>query len=693
MSFILEAEPNNLFSIVQIIEDIFFSQNFVADIQDIQGNNISRIYDHVTISGTGNFDPNDNIEQKDYYSFNVDAGTSLILDIDDNNGDPFLILYDPERNVVATSEDDLEIGHTGGEKASFITHSATVSGNYTVLVVGDPNSNSSVYTLHISKLKPAAVAPNDIVIDNTIIPELQAIGYEIGSLSTSDGNLSESFAYSLVPGDGDKDNQFFSIDGNILKSNTIFDYESKNEYNIRIRTTDSSGLSYEKLLIISVTDIDENAFYKGALDQAFGVGGVAIVPFSGSIAGLEVQSDGRIVIGGTFNGDFGAIRLTKNGAVDNSFGGGDGFVSTDIEARDFARSMALQADDKILVAGGAAITSDQQDAIVRYNIDGTLDTTFNNSGIRTLNVEGFGDISLIAVNQDGTIVTLSTLSRYTGFVNRPIEFLTIVNLYDSNGSLISEGEAGSIPRDQIDQVLEAKNNKVSSQVLQEDGSLLVANINNGVIEVSRYLGDVFEPAQYCASNPDLIQFIGYQPADLTQHYLNFGRFESRSLDVFDEYRYIASNTDLIHAFGLNGSGATQHYITNGFGESRSLTAFIPSRYLLSQGDLLNAFDTNLQAAISHYITNGFAERRDPNFFQSDRYIASHPDLIQAYRYNLEAGSNHYLFSGRGERRQITFSPEAYLSRYGDLQAAFGNDLATTTRHYIEYGFGEGRTWS
>jgi hypothetical protein len=215
-------------------------------------------------------------------------------------------------------------------------------------------------------------------------------------------------------------------------------------------------------------------------------------------------------------------------------------------------------------------------------------------------------------------------------------------------------------------------------------------ITNGIIDIGAY-EFTLEPAQYGASNPDLIAAFGYNLEAFRQHYFNNGRFEGRSTDSFDELRYTASNSDLITAFGLNGAAATQHYITNGYREGRSKTAFDPARYLLSQPDLLTAFGTNLSAATQHYISSGFApEGRDPNVFLSDRYIASHGDLIQAFRYNLEAGSNHYLFNGQNEGRGISFSPEAYLTRNADVNNAFGGDLVATTKHYINFGFNENR---
>lgn len=211
----------------------------------------------------------------------------------------------------------------------------------------------------------------------------------------------------------------------------------------------------------------------------------------------------------------------------------------------------------------------------------------------------------------------------------------------------------------------------------------------------------FDPAQYGASNPDLIPVYGYDLIGLENHYLTYGRFEDRTIDTFDEFRYIASsyvgNGDLINVFGLNGTAATQHYLEYGYSEQRSLTAFDPARYLNSWDDLLGAFGTNTAAATQHYISNGFSpEGRDPNLFLSDRYIASWGDLINAfapitdYAAKIESGSNHYLLYGRGENRAITFDPNAYLNANPDLIPFYQSGQLDPTQHYIVSGFGEGR---
>ena len=71
-------------------------------------------------------------------------------------------------------------------------------------------------------------------------------------------DLLDSASFTLAAGTGDKDNAAFTIVGNELKLNESADFETQNEYSIRVKGTDSGGLSIEKVFTISVTDVPEN---------------------------------------------------------------------------------------------------------------------------------------------------------------------------------------------------------------------------------------------------------------------------------------------------------------------------------------------------------------------------------------------------------------------------------------------------
>ena len=138
----------------------------------------------------------------------------------------------------------------------------------------------------------------------------------------------------------------------------------------------------------------------GALDTSFSGDGKLITNF-GELGNVEshaqavaIQPDGKILVAGyvwqdTSHFDFVLVRYNANGSIDTSFDG-DGKALTNFEgtSSDHAYSMALQPDGKIVVAGTSTQGASDHFAVVRYNADGSLDTTFSGDGKLTAT---FGD--------------------------------------------------------------------------------------------------------------------------------------------------------------------------------------------------------------------------------------------------------------------------------------------------------------
>ena len=101
----------------------------------------------------------------------------------------------------------------------------------------------------------------DINLSATSIGENLSSGTIIGSLSTSGGDVGDTFTYSLVSGTGSTHNGYFSISGSNLLTAAVFDFETQSSYSIRIQTTESSGATYQEIAIISVTDLHVQEAY------------------------------------------------------------------------------------------------------------------------------------------------------------------------------------------------------------------------------------------------------------------------------------------------------------------------------------------------------------------------------------------------------------------------------------------------
>ncbi|MCZ8249734.1 cadherin repeat domain-containing protein, partial [Microcystis sp. LE19-195.1E] len=86
--------------------------------------------------------------------------------------------------------------------------------------------------------------PTDLALSATTVNENVPVNTVIGTFSSTDPDTGNTFTYSLIAGTGDTDNSAFSIVGNQLQINNSPDFETKNSYSIRVKTTDQGGLSF-----------------------------------------------------------------------------------------------------------------------------------------------------------------------------------------------------------------------------------------------------------------------------------------------------------------------------------------------------------------------------------------------------------------------------------------------------------------
>ena len=85
-----------------------------------------------------------------------------------------------------------------------------------------------------------------------------AIGSVIGSFSSVDPDKEGTFTYTLV--EGYQDNSLFEINGTQLITKVQFDFEQLKNYSIKVRTTDESGLSYEKVFEMIIQNVPESPY-------------------------------------------------------------------------------------------------------------------------------------------------------------------------------------------------------------------------------------------------------------------------------------------------------------------------------------------------------------------------------------------------------------------------------------------------
>jgi len=183
----------------------------------------------------------------------------------------------------------------------------------------------------------------------------------------------------------------------------------------------------------------------GRLDTTFGTNGSTVTTFPGftfAATGFAVQPNGDILVAGTATtsggiDDFGLARFTSNGALDTTFDTG-GLVTTRVGTeQDNQSALLLQSNGQIVVGGfedGGGKKIPGQTALVRYNSNGSLDTTFGTGGISLVTPTVLGPQTLAQLSNGDY---LAVGENESGAGNVVVEF-------SSTGALLSAVTAGTI---------------------------------------------------------------------------------------------------------------------------------------------------------------------------------------------------------------------------------------------------------
>ena len=204
----------------------------------------------------------------------------------------------------------------------------------------------------------------------------------------------------------------------------------------------------------------------GSLDTGFDTDGKVstdIGSWSQDFAfSVAIQTDGKLVAIGGNSGDIALVRYNTDGSLDGTFGTG-GIVTTDINSgsNDLAYSVAIQPDGKIVVGGISGTVGSYDFVVVRYNSDGSLDTSFDTDGKVTTDLGSGGNDygRFVAVQSDGKIVVTGDAGDDFGAVR-----------YNSNGSLDGSFGTGGIV---VTDVGVNSTDNGNSGALQSDGKILV----------------------------------------------------------------------------------------------------------------------------------------------------------------------------------------------------------------------------
>ena len=227
----------------------------------------------------------------------------------------------------------------------------------------------------------------------------------------------------------------------------------------------------------------------GSLDAGFGTSGKVTTAFGTGndyAYGVAIQPDGKIVAAGngvvSGNSKFAVARYSSNGSLDTAFGTG-GKVTTAIGSSGHAGyAMALQSDGKIVATGGAYVASRWDFAVARYNVDGSLDSSFDVDGKLNTSV-GEGDYGRsVAIAGGGKIVVAGSAATGTRNDFAVVRYNADGGLdssFDVDGKVVSPGGC--------------TNDEGRGVAWQSDGKIVVAGMSsNGPstdFAVARYNAD------------------------------------------------------------------------------------------------------------------------------------------------------------------------------------------------------------
>lgn len=214
----------------------------------------------------------------------------------------------------------------------------------------------------------------------------------------------------------------------------------------------------------------------GSFDVSFGIGGKRIISFSNGnlyARAAALQSDGKIIIAGSYRSSsstekFAIIRLKANGTQDSTFGLFGFLIMSFDTFQDYAHSVAIQSDGKIVVCGAShyklppSLFDYAQVALLRLNSNGSLDTTFSYDGKVTTYLGGIDPTSYgrsLAVQPDGKILVLAQGGVIESKIVR----------YNSDGTLDSGFGASGIATDFLPEQVYSQD-----MALQADGKIVCA---------------------------------------------------------------------------------------------------------------------------------------------------------------------------------------------------------------------------
>jgi uncharacterized delta-60 repeat protein len=372
----------------------------------------------------------------------------------------------------------------------------------------------------------------------------------------------------------------------------------------------------------------------GDPDESFTGDGRARTDFFGSYdeaTDVIQQTDGKILAVGYANtrstgADFALVRYNIDGSLDTSFSD-DGKVNTDFGSSEFGLGVALQSDGKIVVCGLKVIDNKSNFAVARYNMDGTLDPTFGGDGKVTTDFFGEDDRGVsVDIQTDGKIVVVGAADRISQGGGLTSDFA--VARYNTDGTL--------------------------DQTFSQDGKV-TTNILGQI--------DFAEDVRVLQSGKILV--VG----------------SCVSTETGSDFAMVRYNSDGSRDTSFSGDGKVNTDFNHGGEIAHALTIQEDQKIVLAGF----TFDGHYHFAVARYNTDG---SRDMTFDGDGRQTTSYPDPdwdIAGYAVGIQTDGKIVVMGRTREdtsdivivRYNTNGSPDTSFSKDGLVKKNFGSDESTT----------------
>ena len=409
----------------------------------------------------------------------------------------------------------------------------------------------------------------------------------------------------------------------------------------------------------------------GSIDSTFDGDGIQTINFGGDaqVNSIALQADGKIILAGyaqdASNYNFAVARYNTDGSPDNTFDG-DGKLITDFgTSADYASSVAIQGDGKLVAIGYTTNATNTDVAVARYNTDGSLDNTFDSDGLFVEHTnQGNTHYTSTVVQADGKIIA-------AGYTWNGSNYDFALARYNTDGSLDNSFSGDGI---QITDFGTTDDIAVAL-ALQNDGKIIVAGTAGSHLALARYNTD---------GNPDnTFDGDGLVTADF-----GFAN-EVTSVALQSDGKILVGGTSALARYNSNGT------LDLSFDGDGILSAPFNSGSSFNCGALTVQSDDKIVIIndmddifiIARYNTDGtkdstFGTNGESYVFDSDPY--HHGKSVKVGNDGKIVAGGYYFYADKGGTSSqfavVRLNPD------GSFDETFnGNGLVYTSPAYLNYG--------